>query len=100
MQIRAGKDLKAIQYGSTILASVKVTEADQDLLQEAVTLLGYTDPLLSPSSHLLSSAHQAELAADLQRAILARKGGVEESALELSYRQLVGCSSLQDFIWK
>ena len=49
----------------------------------------YSNPELSPSGHLLETAHKAELAADLQRAILARKGGLEESPLERAYRQLV-----------
>lgn len=89
MQVRAGSDLEAIQYASTILPTAKNTAADSELLQEAVTLLGYSDPLLSPSGHLLKPAHQVQLAADLQRAILARKGGMAESPLELAYRQLV-----------
>ena len=49
----------------------------------------YSNPELSPSGHLLETAHKAELAADLQRAILARKGGLEESPLERAHRQLV-----------
>ena len=56
----------------------------------------YSNPELSPSGHLLETAHKAELAADLQRAILSRKGGLEESPLERAYRQLVRvCYSTQ-----
>ena len=40
LQVRAGRDIEAIQYGSTILAAAKSAPSDDELLQEAVTLLG------------------------------------------------------------
>jgi len=38
--VRAGRDIEAIQYGSTILAAARSAPSDDELLQEAVTLLG------------------------------------------------------------
>ena len=47
LQVRAGRDIEAIQYGSTILAAAKSVPSDDELLQEAVTLLGCSTALCS-----------------------------------------------------
>lgn len=46
------------------------------------------DPATSPCGHLLSGAHRADLAAELNKAILAAKGKREDSALECIYKQV------------
>lgn len=42
-----------MSYGRTVLVKVASGEADQDLLQDALSLLGYDDPAASPCSYLL-----------------------------------------------
>lgn len=46
-----------------------------------------TDPTTSPCGHLLSAAQRGDLAAELNKAILAMKGKREDSALECVYKQ-------------
>lgn len=46
------------------------------------------DPATSPCGHLLSGTHRADLAAELNKAILAAKGKREDSAIECIYKQV------------
>lgn len=86
--VRQQKDMDAIAYGQQVCAPACNSSADREMLSEAVTLLGYEDPALSPLGHLLAERHKLQLAADLNRAILSHQGGQEKSPLERLLRQL------------
>ena len=59
--MRAGRDIEAIQYGSTILAAAKSAPSDDELLQEAVTLLGCCSAVPQPGCTALESQNRAHL---------------------------------------
>lgn len=86
--VRAGKDLEAIEYARSVLRNAASSKQDNELLEEAVTLLGYDQPAASPVGQLLAPSHAAQLAADLNRAILSHQGGQEKAPLERLLRQL------------
>lgn len=85
--IREGKDEEAMKFGSEVLAPSCKDFRDRALLDEALALFAYADPLTSPSSHLLSKEYKVELAAWVQRAVRTELGRRELSSLEDIYRQ-------------
>lgn len=87
--MRGGKDLEAIEYARSVLRNAASSKQDNELLEESVTLLGYDQPAASPVGQLLAPSHAAQLAADLNRAILSHQGGQEKAPLERLLRQLV-----------
>jgi hypothetical protein len=86
--VRQKQDSAALEYGHQVLKPICNSSGDRELLSEAVTLLGYHEPALSPLGHLLSERHKLVLASDLNRAILSHQGGQEKSPLERLMRQL------------
>jgi Ran-binding protein 9/10 len=86
--IKAGRDEEAMVYGREELGpSCSNSSDDRALLEDALALFAYADPATSPSGHLLSASHCAELAAELDKAVLSRRGCREESSLERVWRQ-------------
>ncbi|GAB4824065.1 hypothetical protein N2152v2_011111 [Parachlorella kessleri] len=85
--INAKQDEAATAYGRTVLVPACSNEAEKELLEDALSLFAYEDPAASPCGHLLSAAARAELAAEVNKAILAMKGRREDSALECLYKQ-------------
>jgi hypothetical protein len=58
MQVRLQDDEGAMAYGRTVLRKVSSGDEDQALLQDALSLLGYDDPVTSPCSYLLATKVQ------------------------------------------
>lgn len=85
--VRAKRDTEALDYGRNTLSHVASSRADHSLLQDASTLLGYEKPSTCPEGHLLSDAHKAALAEDVNRAVLSHQGCQEKSPLERIIRQ-------------
>ncbi|KAI3427988.1 hypothetical protein D9Q98_006376 [Chlorella vulgaris] len=67
--------------------SAAAAAAERELLEDATALLAYEDPTTGPTGYMLLPGHRSELAAALNRAILAHSGRSEDSALECLTRQ-------------
>ncbi|KAL4443421.1 hypothetical protein ABPG75_011158 [Micractinium tetrahymenae] len=97
--IKAGQVAEAIEFGREQVVplvaagpgggavSSAAAAADRELLEDATALLAYDDPTTGPTGYLLLPGHRGELAAALNRAILAHSGRSEDSALEAAVRQ-------------
>ncbi|PSC72505.1 Ran-binding 10 [Micractinium conductrix] len=102
--IKAGLVAEAIEYGRTHVVplgvgpqggsgvaassgSASMAAADRELLEDATALLAYDDPSAGPTGYILLPAHRNELAATVDRALLAHSGRCAESALEAATRQ-------------
>lgn len=75
---------EAIQYGQQ-LQSIYANQPNpiyRTGLEQAFSLLAYSDPLASPVSHLLLPSLRAEIAEDINRAILVSSGKSARSELE------------------
>ena len=55
MQIRARDDEGAMAYGRAVLVHAIAGPEDAELLQDALSLLGYEDPSTSPCGALLGA---------------------------------------------
>jgi hypothetical protein len=62
--------LAALAYGRAELGTAAKTEADKELLSDALSLLAYADPGASPCGYLLRETYRADLAEDLNGALL------------------------------
>ncbi|EIE25153.1 SPRY-domain-containing protein [Coccomyxa subellipsoidea C-169] len=80
--VRQRDDEGAVKFGSTVLKKSAATGEDQELLQDALSLLGYNDPASSPCGSLLGTKVREDLAKVLTAAILKHTGKREQSALE------------------
>ena len=60
----------ALAYGRAELGPGSKSEADEELLSDALSLLAYADPTASPCGHLLRESYRAELAEELNGALL------------------------------
>ncbi|EFN58155.1 hypothetical protein CHLNCDRAFT_34313, partial [Chlorella variabilis] len=76
--IKAGQVAEAIEYGRAHVVplaspsdSGTAAAADRELLEDATALLAYDDPTTGPTGYMLLPSHRSELAATLNRAILA-----------------------------
>jgi hypothetical protein len=65
----------ALAYGRAELGPGSKSEADEELLSDALSLLAYADPAASPCGHLLRESYRAELAEELNGALLQVGGG-------------------------
>ncbi len=54
LQVRARDDEGCIAFIRDILRRAAVTENDNTVLQDAVCLMGYTDPMSSPYGQMMS----------------------------------------------
>lgn len=54
-QVRQRDDEGAMVFGRTVLVKAATTGEDQELLQDALSLLGYDDPASSPCGNLLGT---------------------------------------------
>lgn len=91
--IRAGHDKEAMVYGREHVAPSCSDSADKSLLDQAVTLFAYSDPLSSPYGYLLGNQRRIELSSMLIRAVRAFLGRREVSPLEDLYRQATAVHS-------
>lgn len=75
---------EAIQYGQELQAlySNPSDASFRTGMEEAFSLLAYSDPLASPVAHLLSPALRTEIAEDINSAILVTSGKSARSELE------------------
>ena len=87
--MRQKDDRGAVEFGRSTLSTASKTSADQQLLQDVLTLMAYNEPESSPEGYLLTDNHTANLAAILNAAILTQKGQWPESKLERLLKQLV-----------
>lgn len=55
LQVRQRDDEAAMTFGRTVLKKAANSGEDQELLQDALSLLGYNDPAASPCGSLLGS---------------------------------------------
>ena len=53
--MRQRDDEGAVKFGSTVLKKSAATGEDEELLQDALSLLGYNDPASSPCGNLLGT---------------------------------------------
>jgi hypothetical protein len=60
----------ALAYGRAELRPWSKCDQDEELLADAMTLLAYDDPAASPCGHLLRESYRADLAEDLNGALL------------------------------
>jgi len=70
---------------------------DEELLQDALSLLAYDDPASSPCGHLLRPQAREALAAKVNGALLGRRGAPREPAIERIYRQ--AAAALEELRW-
>ena len=89
LQVRLKDDKGAVDFGRSTLSTASKTSADQQLLQDVLTLMAYNEPESSPEGYLLSDSHKINLAATVNAAILTQKGQRPESNLERLLKQLV-----------
>ena len=54
-QVRQRDDEAAMAFGRSVLVKAASTGEDQELLQDALSLLGYNDPASSPCGNLLGT---------------------------------------------
>ncbi|BDA41395.1 Ran-binding protein 9 [Coccomyxa sp. Obi] len=80
--VRQRDDEGAMVFGRTVLVKAATTGEDQELLQDALSLLGYDDPASSPCGNLLGTKAREDLAKSLIAVILKHTGRREHSALE------------------
>lgn len=71
------------------MSTASKTAADQQLLQDVLTLMAYNEPESSPEGYLLTDSHKANLATAVNAAILTHKGQWPDSKLERLLKQLV-----------
>ena len=55
VQVRLKDDEGAMAFGSLVLVKAAETDEDRELLEDALSLLGYEDPASSPCGSLLSA---------------------------------------------
>jgi hypothetical protein len=60
----------ALAYGRAELGPGSKSDQDEELLSDALSLLAYADPAASPCGHLLRESFRADLAEDLNGALL------------------------------
>lgn len=60
----------ALVYGRAELGPGSKSQQDEELLSDALSLLAYSDPAASPCGHLLRESYRAELAEELNGALL------------------------------
>lgn len=65
----------ALAYGRAELGPGSKDEQDEELLSDALSLLAYADPATSPCGHLLRESYRAELAEELNGALLKVRTG-------------------------
>ncbi|KAK9909014.1 hypothetical protein WJX75_006058 [Coccomyxa subellipsoidea] len=80
--VRQRDDEAAMAFGRSVLVKAASTGEDQELLQDALSLLGYNDPASSPCGNLLGTKVREDLAKLLIAAILKHTGRREQSAME------------------
>lgn len=85
--IKSGNDEEAMMYGREKLGHSCNSQADTKLLEDALALFAYTDPVSSPSGYLLRTPHRESLADALDKAVLEHRGLKPESSLETTWRQ-------------
>ena len=80
-QVRLKQDEAAMAYGRAELSKAATSSADQEDLQDALSLLAYDVPETSPCGHLLGQSHRAYLASSLNAAISLWQGQRARPAL-------------------
>ncbi|KAK9834310.1 hypothetical protein WJX81_005519 [Elliptochloris bilobata] len=86
--VRARDDEGAMRYGRSVLSGAAASDQDQELLQDALSLLAYEEPEASPCGELLGAKAREDAAAALSAALLAHSGRSAQSALERCLAQL------------
>lgn len=77
----------ALAYGRAELGPGSKSQQDEELLSDALSLLAYSNPAASPCGHLLRESYRAELAEELNGALLKVRGSSGKPLLECTYRQ-------------
>ncbi len=80
-QVRLKQDEAAMAYGRAELSKAAISSADQEDLQDALSLLAYDMPETSPCGSLLGQSHRTHLASSLTAAISLRQGQKARPAL-------------------
>ncbi|GFR51231.1 hypothetical protein Agub_g13606, partial [Astrephomene gubernaculifera] len=77
-----------LEYGSCEVMMRCRTEADRELLTDALSLLAFHHPASSPAGYLLRPGHRTSLAEELNGAMLSCRGRPATAPLTQLYRQL------------
>ncbi|CAK0783650.1 hypothetical protein CVIRNUC_006849 [Coccomyxa viridis] len=88
--VRARDDMGAISFGTDILKRAVKSRDDQELLMDALSLMGYTDATKAPCGQMMGQQARDDLARDIMSAIRSHTGRQQYSPLEKAYVQLIG----------